>query len=70
MQEYHTRASKKSYLGGKFPGSNVKNLSAAFGGRKIFTRGASSQGTFAIFKLSAPILEGGGHCEHATVRGW
>ena len=27
---------------------------------KFFTWGASSLGTFAIFKLSAPILEGGG----------
>ena len=67
----HTRASKKSYLGGKFPGSNVKNLPAAFGGQTIFYPGASSLGTFAIFKLSAPILEGGGtHFTLGSVHFW
>ena len=45
----HTRASKKSYLGGKFPGSNMKNLSAAFGCRKIFYLGGKFPGNFCHF---------------------
>ena len=38
---------------------------------KFFTWGASSLGTFAIFKLSAPILEGGGtHFTLGSVHFW
>ena len=64
MHPHHTWASKKvTRGGGKFPGSNNKKLTAAKGGWKISYPGgggASSQRTFAIFKLSAPILGGEG----------
>ena len=55
---YHTRASKKSYLGGKFPGAMRKICRPPLAAGKFFTLRASSLGTFAIFKLLAPILEG------------
>ena len=35
---------KKCYPGGKFPGINPKNLSAAFGGQKIFSLPLSPRG--------------------------
>ena len=40
----HTWASKKSHLGGKFPGINPKNLPAAFGGQKFFSPAPSPLG--------------------------
>ena len=51
---------KKIIWGSNSQGTTQKICRPPSAAGKFFTWGASSLGTFAIFKLLAPILEGGG----------
>ena len=59
MKIIHGQAKKVTW-GVSSQGAMLKICRPPSAAGKFFTWGASSLGTFAIFKLSAPILEGGG----------
>ena len=62
---------KKVFWGVSSQGAMWKICRPPSAARIFFTLGASSLGTFAIFKLLAPILEGGGtHFTLGSVHFW